>query len=143
MGCEAWQNPGLAQPLQLINSCNHSARRTLAETESRDKQFEFDMLLNNCQEIYDGATFSSCIARGPKWKAICNFVTATLRTSVQGSPQHHTSQLRQKLKFSISGSMIFENGSPIQCPRCPLMRLVLGTASQMRGGRLDQRPGLI
>jgi hypothetical protein len=66
MGCETRQNPVLAQPLQLINSCNHSARPTLAETDLRDRHFEFDMLLNNFQEVYDGATFSGCIPREPK-----------------------------------------------------------------------------
>jgi hypothetical protein len=66
MGFEAWQNPVLAQPLQFINICDHSAQPTLAETESRDRQFEFYILLNSFQEIYDGATFSGCIPRGLK-----------------------------------------------------------------------------
>jgi hypothetical protein len=64
MGFEARQNPVLAQPLQFFNICNHSAQPILAETESRDRQFEFYILLDNFQEIYDGAT--GCIPRGPK-----------------------------------------------------------------------------
>lgn len=66
MGFEARQNPVLAQLLQFINICNHSARPTFAETESRDRQFELYIFLNSFQEIYDGATFSCCIPRGSK-----------------------------------------------------------------------------
>jgi hypothetical protein len=63
MAFEARQNQVLpvAQPLQFINTCNHSARPTLAETELRNRHFKFDFLLNSFQEIYDGA-----IPRRPK-----------------------------------------------------------------------------